>query len=263
MDADDPDTGWFVYGVTVPSLRVPEGLLGVDDQPVRLLTADVSAGEEGQRGEGLAAIASLALLERPPGRRAELLAYTRVLDSLAEHGPVAPVRFGAILADAEDVAEQVLLPGAAELTALLAELADRIQFTVRAEYVEDAVLAEVVAADPHIAGLRELTRGAPEDAYYAERVELGRLVAAALDRAREHDTARILDAISPYATALSARAGRGMTGVVEAPVLADRARVAELEGTLESLAEEVHGRMRLQLVGPMAPYDFVGGGPWD
>jgi hypothetical protein len=30
----------------------------------------------------------------------------------------------------------------------------------------------------------------------------------------------------------------------------------------EGLAEAVHERIRLRLVGPVAPYDFVGGAGW-
>ena len=42
-------------------------------------------------------------------------------------------------------------------------------------------------------------------------------------------------------------------------LLVDRARSQELEDHLEYLAEQAHGRMQLTLLGPLAPYDFVGG----
>ena len=37
----------------------------------------------------------------------------------------------------------------------------------------------------------------------------------------------------------------------------------EFEEHLEGLAEAVHERIRLRLIGPVAPYDFVGGRRWD
>ena len=37
---------------------------------------------------------------------------------------------------------------------------------------------------------------------------------------------------------------------------------ADRDGQLEGLAEAVHERLRLRLVGPVAPYDFVGGQSW-
>ena len=53
-----------------------------------------------------------------------------------------------------------------------------------------------------------------------------------------------------------------MDGLLEAALLVDRDRVSELEEVLEVVAETVHERVELRLVGPMAPYDFVGGEPW-
>ncbi len=45
-------------------------------------------------------------------------------------------------------------------------------------------------------------------------------------------------------------------------LLVDDDRRAEFEEHLEGLAEAVHERIRLRLVGPVAPYDFVGGERW-
>ena len=47
--------------------------------------------------------------------------------------------------------------------------------------------------------------------------------------------------------------------MLDVALLVDDERRADFEEQLESLAEEVHERIRLRLVGPMAPYDFVGG----
>ena len=90
------------------------------------------------------------------------------------------------MADEESVVEDLLAPQrAATSLSLLDELAGRAQFNLRATYHEHVVLAEVVAADPEIAELRERTRDLPEDAAYAERVRLGELVARAMEHKRE------------------------------------------------------------------------------
>lgn len=246
----DTGTGWFVYGVARPDLTVPDGLVGVDDQPVRVLASDE-----------IGVIASTALLERPPGRRAEILAYTRVLDALAVPGPIAPVRFGSLFADAQDVADH-LLGDAADLTALLEDLAGRVQLSLSASYHQEALLADLVTRSPEIARLRERTRGLPEEASYADRVRLGQLVAAAVDAERSADAAALLDAIAPLCVAMADKPGRGMDGVLDAALLVESEDQAALEQVLEELAEQLHERIRLRLVGPTAPYDFVGGEPW-
>ena len=50
----------------------------------------------------------------------------------------------------------------------------------------------------------------------------------------------------------------GLERVLDVAVLVDAAQREELENRLEVLAEEVHGRIRLRLLGPTAPYDFAG-----
>jgi Gas vesicle synthesis protein GvpL/GvpF len=41
-------------------------------------------------------------------------------------------------------------------------------------------------------------------------------------------------------------------------LLVDNDRVSALEETLEELAAAAHERLTIRLLGPMAPYDFVG-----
>ena len=157
----------------------------------------------------------------------------------------------------------VLAPGLEEFADLLAELEGRVQLNLRATYMEDAVLAEVVAADPQVAALRERTRDLPEDESYGERVRLGELVARALEHKREEDTAVLMDAVTPRVAAWVERGGGGgIDHVVDVALLVDTVNLASFEEFLEGLAEAVHERIRLRLVGPVAPYDFVGGAGW-
>ncbi len=52
------------------------------------------------------------------------------------------------------------------------------------------------------------------------------------------------------------------TQVLDAALLVDDAREDELVGALEDLAEAVHGRIRMRLLGPLAPYVFAGEAGW-
>lgn len=237
-----------MYGVTAAATRLPDGLTGLDGAGVRLVAHGPVAAVVGQ-----------IALERPPGRRAELLAYSGVLDAVAQTAPVAPVQFGSVLADEESVVADLLAPQAGELEAMLGGLAGRRQLTLRATYLEHVVLAEVVAADPEIRDLRERTRELPEDAAVADRIRLGELVARAVEERREVDAETLLDEVLPHTAAYRLRPGSGLEHVVDAALLVDEDRRPDLERRLEDLAEALHERIRLQLVGPMAPYDFTGG----
>ena len=241
------DRGLFVHGVVPSGTVLPDGLLGVDGRPVELV-----------RAERVAAVVTWIDLERPPGRRADLLAHQAVLDTLSTQGPVAPVRFGSVLDDDSVVLDDLLRPQEAVFEEILGELAGRHQYNLRATHVEEVVLAELVTTDPEIRALRERTRDLPEEASYRDRVRLGELVSRGLQQRSEDDAGLVLDAAVPYAVAHVVRSPPSATQVLDVALLVDDDRADALEEHLEGLAEVVHERIRLRLLGPVAPYDFAG-----
>jgi hypothetical protein len=249
MTATQQATALFVYAVVPADRELPDGLTGVDDAPVELV----------QHGPVAAVVGRMAA-DRPPGRRADLTAYSSVVDALAPEGAVAPMRFGTVVADHDTLLDELLAPRADDLAAELAELEGTTQYHLRVTYVEDAVLVEITAADPRVRALREATRGLPEDARVGDRIKLGELVTRAWERWAHADADRILAEIVPMVTTYRMRREPGLSAVLDVALLVDRDRAQELEDRLEAMAAEAHVRMRLRLAGPMAPYDLVGSG---
>jgi Gas vesicle synthesis protein GvpL/GvpF len=241
------DTGLFVYAVVRAERDLPDDLTGVDGSTLSL----VPYGE-------LGAVVGEVALDRPPGRRADLAAYSAVMEALLPGGAVAPLAFGTLMPDDHTVVDELLAPREAELTSLLEQLEGRVQYNVRASYVEDAVLAEIVRTDPEIQRLRERTRGLPEDAAVGDRVRLGQLVSQTWERLARLDADHLLAQVAPMVSASAVRREPGPSGALDAALLVDTSRSQELEDVLELLAQEADGRMELSLVGPLAPYDFVG-----
>ncbi len=237
----------YVYGI-VPaeaSLAALEGVEGLG-AAARLVVV-------GQLG----ALVEPVEEERALGRRRDLVAHSAVLNAMAAHGPVLPLRFGSVVRDEETVVEELLGPQEEHFAALLGELTGRVQLTLRARYVLDALLAEIVRSDPEIARLRESTVGVSEDASHYERIRLGELVAQAVDRHRAVDADQILDAVLPLAERHVVREASGMDALLDVAVLVTTDRLGELEEVAEQLAAAYDGRARLSLVGPTAAYDFV------
>lgn len=244
-----PETGWFVYGVTRSDSTLPDDLTGLDGEVVR----SVASGR-------VAAVITRVRIERPPGRGADLLAYNSVLDALAHQpGVVLPVRFGSVLPDEESAVVDFLAPDEEYFVDLLTSLEGRQQYMLQALYDEAQILAEVVEHEPEIARLRERTRDLPDDVGYGDRVRLGELVAAAVDQRRTADAEWLLEAVLPWADSHVARPVSGLERVLDVALLVQRERRQQFEERLEELAQDVHGRLRLRLMGPTAPYDFSGG----
>lgn len=245
--APSQDMACYVYGiVAADTTGLPHDITGLDDANVDLV----------EHGE-VAAVIGPITVDRPLGRRVDLVAHSRVLDAFASVGAVVPVRFGSVLPDATAVATELLEPNHDRFAGLLADLAGTSQFNLRARYNEAAVLAEVVAEQPEVASLRERTRDLPEGAAYGDRVRLGELVARAMDAKREADGQILLDVVLPHTLAYHVREGSGIDHMLDVAVLVGADQRQAFEDAAESAAEAMHERVQLRLLGPLAPYDFV------
>lgn len=242
----DTAEAYYVYGI-VPA-----------DAPVHVVAEAGMGGEVELHGDGpVAALVETIDPERPLGRRRDLLAHSAVLNTMVIHAPVLPMRFGSVVEGSHAVVDELLRPQREHFVELLEQVAGRVQFTLRARYVLDTVLAEVVAENPEIAELRRRTADLPEDATHFERIRLGELVAQAVDVRRRADAENLLARLSSFAEDWTSREVSGLDGLAQFSLLVAVERQAELEEAAELLAAELDGRVRLSLVGPMALFDFV------
>ena len=108
-----------------------------------------------------------------------------------------------------------------------------------------------------MARLRESLRGAPEDATYYGRIQLGELVARAIERKRERDAAAIMDALAPLALAAELAPPPHERIVLNASFLVESSRLAEFDAAVERVGETQGGRMRFKYTGPLPPHSFV------
>ncbi|HEY0474581.1 MAG TPA: GvpL/GvpF family gas vesicle protein [Kribbella sp.] len=241
--------GCYLYGIAVADLELPADLVGLDGRPVEVVPYG-----------GVAAVMSRLGLDRSVARRDDLIAHGQVLDAAAAAGAVIPVRFGSVLRDWQELVSEVLEPRYTQYETMLGELAGHAQFVVHVRYEEQQILTEVVAESPEIAALREQTRGLSEESSYRGRIRLGEMVAAAVEAKRDIDLRRVLAALEPFAAASEIRESGGLDQLVDVAFLVGDDRRADFEHAAEKLASELGGRARVSLVGPTAPYDFVGMG---
>jgi hypothetical protein len=237
----------YVYGIVPSRAALPAGARGVGDPggPVSLLPH-----------VQIAAVVSVVPVGSALGTRRDLLRHSQILDAIARSTPALPMRFGAVLAGAEAVVDELLAPRHGRFVRALSALEGQAQFTVKARYIEETVLREVLAEEPDIARLRDGLRHRPIGASYYDRIRLGELIAGAIARRREADTVALVEELSPYARSVAWKPAAVEGGVGDAALLVDRDVWPALERGMERIAARRAGRMRLRLLGPLAPYNF-------
>jgi hypothetical protein len=242
-----------VYGIVPGDVEVTPDAVGIGDPP-----AEVKVVRQGD----VAALVSEIDTSMPLGTPDDLRAHARLLDGAATTAPVLPMRFGAVLTDEEAVKEELLAEHEQEFVDALAELEGRVQFTVRARYVEQAVLTEIVNERPDIAQLRDAIAKAPNaEATRNERIQLGQLVSEAIEQKRQLDANSLVERLSPLSDSYVVREPSHDEDAAHIAFLVQLDQQEPFQAAVSEVQEEGKERIDVLLLGPSAPYDFVGAPP--
>jgi len=244
--ADESARVCYVYGIVPADVRLPEGLTGTGGGSVTMV-----------RHGDLAGVISEIPVDGALGTREDLLAHENVVAALSEKATLLPFRFGAVVSTATAVVDEMIAPYHEWLAGVLDDLVGRAEFVVSGTYVQETVLREILAEDPEVMRLRESLRGVPDDAGYYDRVRLGELIVQALDVKRGADTAELAHALRPYAVDVAVREPPDEDTAADVAFLVADEERPRFERAVDELGYRWADRVRLRLIGPLAPYDFV------
>jgi hypothetical protein len=241
----DPAGKVYVYGVIAASGDTAPQVEGIEAAPVRL----VGRPELGALVSDLGTDA----LSAPKAVRA----HWRVLEEASQDATIVPVRFGMVM-DSEDAVITRLLEGNQEtLSALLHDVAGKVQLTVKGKYDEDRMLREIVQSTPAVAELNERLRTVSVEAAYYDRIRLGELVAAEVDHRRVADSNAALARLQPLAEAVREQEVREPSAAYDLAFLVRREAIDDFSKGVRELDREVGDRIELSYIGPAPPYSFA------
>lgn len=240
----------YVYGVVPSDTDVTGQASGLGDPPAAISL--VASGD-------VAAIVSDIDLGRPLGTPEDLIAHQRLLDDVAAAAvPVLPLRFGAVVSSRDAVAREMLAEHHDEFAARLADLEGMAEFIVRGRYDERALLTSVIEGIAEAAGLASQIRGTSEDETRPQRIRLGELLNAAIEQRRQSDTDHLARSLERLCTAMTVLDPTHEQDAVHIAVLTRLDRQGDLERAVHQVATDWQDQVTFRLLGPLAPYDFVG-----
>jgi hypothetical protein len=157
---------------------------------------------------------------------------------------VVPLRFGTVF---DDVVGELLEPRHDELVRLLRSLTGLAELTVRAFFLEEPALAEIVREDAEVARLRG----------GADRLRLGEAVASALAVKREREAERIVSSLGRHARDVVVEERHAELEVVRAAFLVEQKKIGAFDSTMRTIAGERDGVVRFKYTGPLPPHHFT------
>lgn len=176
---------------------------------------------------------------------------------LSSTDALVPLRFGTLYPDDETLTRDLLEARADELETLLQRVENRVEARLKAFYVEETILTEIVAEQPRIAELHRRTQGLASAATYYDRIQLGELVAAALSAKRRRDGETILSRLTQFAVDHSVEEEPHEWSVLTASFLLERSALDEFKAAIAALADKSEQRLQLRCLAPLPPYSFV------
>ena len=205
---------------------------------------------------GLAAVVSNTPIVVYDPTRENVFAHEQVNETVMREFTVLPMAFGALFRTENDIVE--LIRGTYDaLRDVLAKMEGKVEFGLKVNWDRDRVIAELEEQNEEIRHLKEQITSRTTGSTYFARMQLGRLIDAALS---EQADAYIRDVYSVLRdTAVASRANKpiGDKMIMNAAFLIEREREAEFDANVKEIAAKYEGKLFFKYTGPWPPYNFV------
>jgi len=243
------ETGKYLYAIIPCDKERPFDVAGMDDMPVHTICYD-----------GMCAVVSDSLVPQYESSRKYLLAHERVLENAMKEFTLLPVRFGTV-ADSESgrrAIEELLKSRSEEFQKLLRDVEGKVELGLKAFWRDEkTIFEEITSENEDIRRLRGLLSRKQAESAYFDKVHLGEMVKAALDRKRAKEAAEILTPLRQLAHSVKENPVLADRMVVNAAFLVEEGRGPEFHRAVTNLDERFGRRIAFKYIGPVPPYNFV------
>ncbi len=240
------DGGKYVYSIIRQDRPKDFGQIGIGG-PARVYTVHY---------RDLAAVVSDTPIVIYDPTRDNVLAHEFVNETVMREFTVIPMSFGTVFRSESDVTE-LLRSTYQAFSDVLDKMQDKIEFGVKVLWDRDKVVANIEQENDEIRRLKdEITRNAASSTYFA-RMQLGRLVEAALEEVGNRYVADIHELLKQMAVASRSNKPIGDRMIMNAAFLVERAHEKSFDDRVKEVSRKYEDLLTFKYTGPWPPYNFV------
>ncbi len=204
----------------------------------------------------LAAVVSDTPIRIYDPTRENVLAHELVNETVMREFTVIPMAFGTIFRTNDDILE-LLKSTYRAFDDVLEKMRGKIEFGLKVLWDRDVVVARLETGDEEIRRLKEeITSNAQSSTYFA-RMQLGRMVEAALVSAANRYVTDIDESLKPVAVTSRSNKPIGDRMIMNAAYLVERSREQEFDEAVKVLSRRYEEVLSFKYTGPWPPYNFV------
>jgi hypothetical protein len=188
--------------------------------------------------------------------RENVLAHEFVNETVMREFTVIPMSFGTVFRSEDDVSE-LLRSAYQAFNDVLDKMRDKIEFGLKVLWDREKVIANIETENDEIRRLKdEISRNAASSTYFA-RMQLGRLVEAALEEQGNLFVADVHEELKRVAVASRSNKVIGDRMILNAAFLVERARERPFDEKVKEISRRYEDVLTFKYTGPWPPYNFV------
>lgn len=188
--------------------------------------------------------------------RDNVLAHEFVNETVMREFTVIPMAFGTVFRSEKDVSE-LLRSTYQAFTEVLEKMKDKIEFGLKILWDREKVVANIENENEEIRRLKdEITRNAASSTYFA-RMQLGRLVEAAMEEAGNRYVTDVHEALKKVSVASRSNKVIGDRMILNAAFLVDRKDEKSFDESVKEISRRYEDLLTFKYTGPWPPYNFV------
>jgi hypothetical protein len=188
--------------------------------------------------------------------RENVLAHEFVNETVMREFTLIPMSFGTVFRSEKDVLA-LLNSTYQAFTDVLDKMQDKIEFGLKILWDRDKVVAAIERENDEIRRLKdEITRNAASSTYFA-RMQLGRLVEAAMEDASNRYVTDVHEQLKDVSVASRSNKVIGDRMILNAAFLVDRKDEKPFDERVKAISLQYEDLLTFKYTGPWPPYNFV------
>ncbi|NCO23939.1 MAG: gas vesicle synthesis GvpLGvpF [Candidatus Infernicultor aquiphilus] len=239
--------GKYIYCIITTTVAKTFGSIGIGCRGDELYTICF---------QNIAAVVSNSPIIKYSISRENTLAHEKAIEEVMKEHTVLPVRFATIAEDEEKV-KKILEKEYDRFVALLKDMKGKKELGLKAIFKEDVIYKYILEKYKDIERLKERVSALPPEKTYYQRMEIGKMVEAALQKEKEIHKKGILNTLSPLAVEVKNNNTYGELMIISAAFLVEKYREPEFDQKVNEYVNKYGNKINFKYVGTVPPFNFV------
>lgn len=241
--------GKYIYCIIETKQERNFGPIGIGQRSDEVLTIGY---------DDLSMIVSSYPATKLAANRENMLAHQKVIEEVMnEFDSVLPVRFGTIASSADEI-RNLLDRRYREFKSALADMDHKVELGVKGIWKNmDVIFNEIVENNREIKTLKEKIASDTSRSNVQMKIEVGKMVEQALQKKKEHEAEKIVDALRRTAFDHKINKAIGDEMFINAAFLVSKGREKEFDDIVDDLSDRHQSRVKFMYAGPLPVFNFV------